>query len=233
MSLPASGPAPVCPVCLDAAPRLFIEVGARDYRRCVRCEATFLLPAQRPPVAAECAEYLLHRNDPADPGYRRFLARLAEPLCARLAPASAGLDYGCGPGPALADMLRGAGHTVRVYDPLFAPDAGVLAQRYDFVTCTEVVEHFHHPAAEFARLDALLRPGGWLGITTCFQTDDARFVGWHYRRDPTHVVFYRESTFHHLARRFGWRCHIPRKDVVLMHKPVAPGLPGDRVPAPE
>ena len=29
---------------------------------------------------------------------------------------------GCGPGPALAEMLREAGHTVATYDPLFAPD---------------------------------------------------------------------------------------------------------------
>lgn len=219
MNLPGSGSVFSCPVCLEPAPRLFIEVEGRDYRRCDTCEATFLVPAQRPSAAAERAEYRLHRNDPADARYRRFLARLAEPLCARLAAGSAGLDYGCGPGPALADMLRAAGHAVRLYDPLFAPDTGVLAQTYDFVTCTEVAEHFHDPATEFARLDALLRPGGWLGIMTCFQTDDARFAGWHYRRDPTHVVFYRESTFRFLARRFRWQCHIPGKDVVLMHKP--------------
>ena len=39
----------------------------------------------------------------------------------------------------------------------------------------------------------LVRPGGWLAVMTCFQTDDARFAGWHYRKDPTHVVFYREA----------------------------------------
>jgi cyclopropane fatty-acyl-phospholipid synthase-like methyltransferase len=66
---------------------------------------------------------------------------------------------------------------------------------YDFITCTEVVEHFHHPALEFRRLDALLKPGGWLAIQTTFQTDDARFARWNYRRDPTHVVFYRPYTF--------------------------------------
>lgn len=44
---------------------------------------------------------------------------------------------------------------------------------------------------------------------TCFQTDDARFAAWHYRRDPTHVVFYRESAFRRIAERFGWRCEVP------------------------
>jgi hypothetical protein len=54
---------------------------------------------------------------------------------------------------------------------------------------------------------------------TCFQTDDARFGSWHYRRDPTHVIFYREETMRHLADLFGWTCEIPEKDVALMRKP--------------
>lgn len=218
MDIITGAPAPRCPVCTAATVRPLATVDGRAYRRCDRCEATWLSPSQLPTADGERAEYLRHQNNPADAGYRRFLDKLAAPLLARLSPHSAGLDYGCGPGPALAAMLRQAGHAVALYDPLFQPDAAVLRCSYDFITCTEVVEHFHRPAAEFARLDALLRPGGWLGIMTCFQTDDARFAAWHYRRDPTHVVFYREHTFRHLARRLGWSCEIPAKDVVLMRK---------------
>ncbi|MEK9660939.1 MAG: class I SAM-dependent methyltransferase, partial [Alphaproteobacteria bacterium] len=132
-------------------------------------------------------------------------------------------DYGCGAAPALAAMLGEAGHRVALYDPLFRPDRAALARRYDFIACSETAEHFHDPAGEFARFDAMLRPGGWLAIMTCFQTDDARFAGWHYRRDPTHVVFYREATFRHLAVHHGWICEIPCKDVALMRKPVDAG----------
>jgi SAM-dependent methyltransferase len=213
-----AGVVPVCPVCCLGGTRAFAVVDDRRYWRCGHCEATFLDPAQCPTPARERAEYLRHRNDPADPGYRAFLARLAAPLLARLAPGAEGLDYGCGPGPALAAMLAEAGHRMSLYDPFFHPDEAALARRYDFVSCTEVAEHFHHPAAEFARLDALLRPGGWLAVMTCFQTDDARFARWHYRRDPTHVVFYREQTFRHLAAHHGWRCEVPAKDVVLLQK---------------
>lgn len=220
MSMHAPGSAAACPLCLEAAPRPFMHVDGRDYWRCDACEATFVPPAQRPEVAEERAEYLLHRNAAGDPAYRAFLSRLAEPLLQRLTQRSAGLDHGCGPAPALAMMLEAAGHTMRVWDPFFAPDPAALAQTYDFITCTEVAEHFHDPAAEFARFDRLLRPGGWLAVMTCFQTDDARFASWHYRRDPTHVVFYREATFRCIARRFGWLCEVPRKDVVLMRKPV-------------
>lgn len=216
-----AAPIPPCPVCAaPAAP--FQTIGNQRYHRCPACHARFLAPAHRPTPGDERAHYLTHENHPDDPGYRRFLDRLATPLLARLEPGAHGLDYGCGPGPALAAMLREAGHDVALYDPFFAPDPAPLADTYDFVTCTEAAEHFHHPAAEFTRLRALLRPGGWLAIMTCFQTDDDRFANWRYRMDPTHVVFYREETFHHLARHWGWSCAVPHKDVVLMQRPGAP-----------
>lgn len=208
-----------CPVCRAPALDDFLNVDRRDYWCCKACQARFLDPAQRLSREAEHAHYLLHENDPDDPRYRRFLAKLADPLLARLMPASFGLDYGCGPGPALAAMLGEAGHEVALYDPFFHPDPAPLAGTFDFITCTEVAEHFHRPADEFDRFDRLLRPGGWLAVMTCFQTDDARFANWHYRKDPTHVVFYRETTFRTIAAQRGWACEIVVKDVALMQKP--------------
>ncbi len=207
-----------CPVCRGSQFRYFMAVADRDYWRCEHCMATWLDPDQRPGPVHEKAEYDQHRNEVADPGYRAFLARLADVLIPRLAGGARGLDFGCGPGPALVAMLGEAGFQVEGYDPFYAPDERLLESRYDFITCTEVVEHLHHPAAVFDQLDDLLRPGGWLGIMTCFQTDDERFAGWHYRRDPTHVVFYREETLRRVGEQRGWRCEIPRKDVALFHK---------------
>ncbi len=213
-------PACPCPVC-GALAELFFRSSAAAYYRCGTCEARCLDPASRPSPEAEYAHYLHHENAVDDPGYRRFLARLAAPLLDRLPAGSSGLDYGCGPGPALAAMLAEAGHQVAVYDPFFAPDPAPLQRTHDFVTCTEVVEHFHDPMAEFERLRGLVRAGGWLGVMTCFQTDDSRFAGWHYRMDPTHVVFYRLATFEYLARRWGWSVVSLAKDVVLLQKPGA------------
>ncbi len=105
----------------------------------------------------ERAVYELHENSESDPGYRRFLTKLAEPLLARMEPGACGLDFGCGPGPALAKMLEEAGLAVALYDPFFYPDDRLLTQRYDFVTCTEVVEHLYQPAEVFQMLDRLLR----------------------------------------------------------------------------
>lgn len=210
---------PLCPVCHDPRPAAFGTWDGLGYWRCDTCQARGLNPAHRPDAASEKAEYDRHENHVNDPGYRRFLSKLADPLLSCLAPGSQGLDYGCGPGPALAAMLREAGHRVALYDPFYFPDTARLGETYDFVTCTEVVEHFHAPGQEFDRLGTMLRPGGWLGVMTCFQTDDARFGDWQYRKDPTHVVFYRAETFAHVAATRGWSCSLPCKDVALLQVP--------------
>jgi len=53
-----------------------------------------------------------------------------------------------------------------VYDPFFAPDPSALKRAHDFVTCTEVVEHFQQPADDWRRLLSLVKSGGWLGVMT-------------------------------------------------------------------
>jgi SAM-dependent methyltransferase len=219
----ATGSPPPCPVCADRSVGLLQSVDGRDYWRCRCCQATFLDPDQLPLAADEHAQYRLHRNAVDDPGYRSFLDRLVQPLLGRLAPASAGLDFGCGPGPALASMLAGHGHAVALYDPLFRPDAKALQREYDFVTCTEVIEHLHRPAQVFARLWTLVRPGGWLALMTAFQDDAQDFARWHYRRDPTHVVFYRRRTIEVLAASVGWSCRFPAEGVALLQRPATGG----------
>lgn len=209
----------LCPVCEMSPLDEFRVVKHQRYLRCGVCQATVMDETCRLSPEQERQIYELHDNNAADPGYRRFLSKLAEPLLARLTPGALGLDFGCGPGPALANMLRTGGMTVRLYDPYFHPAPEVLSETYDFITCTEVVEHLYEPAKVFRQLDRMLRPGGWLAVMTCFQTDDDRFDTWHYRRDPTHVVFYRAATFEWLAAAYGWVLEIPVKDVALLRKP--------------
>ncbi|MDI9246047.1 class I SAM-dependent methyltransferase [Marinobacter sp. CHS3-4] len=207
-----------CPVCEQGQPSLFQTIKSIRYNRCPVCMATLMAPECRLNSDDERAVYALHNNDPHDSGYRRFLSRLTGPLEARVPTGSRGLDFGCGPGPALATMLEEAGMVMSLYDPYFYPDTTPLERQYDFVTCTEVVEHLHQPAQVFRQLDDLIKPGGWLGIMTCFQTEDSRFANWHYRRDPTHVVFYRQSTLQWLADQYRWTLEVPAKDVALFQK---------------
>jgi hypothetical protein len=207
-----------CPLCAapDAAP--LARLHGRRYHDCTACGLVFIDAADHLDDDAERAHYLTHENDTADPGYRRFLSRLAEPLAARLAPGAQGLDYGCGPAPALARILEERGFRMAAYDPFFAPDPTPLSRRYDFVTCTEAAEHFHRPAAEFARLDALLRDDGRLGLMTELLRPDTVLERWRYARDPTHVCFYRERTLRWLAGRFGWTIEYLEGNVAIFRR---------------
>jgi SAM-dependent methyltransferase len=210
---------PPCPLCAEGAPVLYHQGRARTYWRCGRCALVFVPPAAWPDAAAEKARYDRHRNDPADEGYRRFLSRLAGPILARVAPGAEGLDFGCGPGPALAAMLEARGLTVALYDPFYAPDASALARTYDFVTATEVLEHLHRPAETLDRLFGLLRPGGWLGVMTQPVRPPEAFDAWHYARDPTHVCFYSRETFAYVGVRWRVEPEFVEEDVVLFRRP--------------
>jgi SAM-dependent methyltransferase len=194
----------------------YFEDRLRPYLQCRRCELVFVAPGNRPSRARERAEYDLHRNDVDDPAYRRFLSRLANPLLQRLPAAARGLDFGCGPGPALAAMLEEAGHRVALYDAYYQPDPGALVPGYDFICATEVVEHLHRPGEELARLWRLLAPGGVLGIMTKLVRDRAAFAGWHYKNDITHVCFFSRATWAWWADAHGARLEIIGADVILL-----------------
>jgi hypothetical protein len=211
-----------CPLCGDRRARDAGTVGERGFLACPACGLIFVERERLPTRGEERAHYGTHRNDPADAGYRAFLARLVDELSARLPPGAAGLDYGSGPGPALHLMMEERGFTVRNFDPFFAPDESALGRTYDFIACTEVAEHFSSPAEELARLDALLRPGGWLGVMTEEPPPEAELARWRYARDPTHVAFYGRPTMAWIAARHGWRLHSPRANVFLFEKPATP-----------
>ncbi|ANB03036.1 hypothetical protein ECTOBSL9_2587 [Ectothiorhodospira sp. BSL-9] len=206
-----------CPLCGKSRPWLYAHVNTSDYFLCSDCRLVWLDPVRWLSVAGEREYYASHRNDPGDAGYRAFLSRLSDALWPRLSAGARGLDYGCGPGPALSRMLEEKGFPTRYYDPVFFPDQAALTQHYDFITCSETAEHFRAPGLEFERLSALLRPGGWLGVMTGFRPADAHFPRWHYRRDPTHICFYSPDTLAWIARRHGWRLEIPTQNIALFH----------------
>lgn len=208
----------VCTLCANGAVRLG-EDRYRAYFHCPRCDLIFADPESWLDAAAEKARYDLHDNDPEDPRYRAFLERLAGPLLTRLRCGMHGLDYGCGPGPALARMLEAAGMVMATYDPFYAPGRAALERVYDFVTCTETAEHFHRPAEEWARLAGLIRPGGWLGVMTKLHPGRERLLDWHYINDATHVSFYSLVTFDWIGARWNLTMEPVGADVILMEKP--------------
>ncbi|MDA0764333.1 MAG: class I SAM-dependent methyltransferase, partial [Proteobacteria bacterium] len=162
--------------------------------------------------------YLKHNNFIKDPGYRKFLSKLSEPLKKYISINDFGLDYGCGYAPALADIFKEDGFIIDIYDPFFFPNENVFLNKYNFITCSEVFEHLFNPYDEFFKLDALLECNGYLGVMTSFMPSDQEFEDWYYRRDPTHVVFYNEKTFEVIASQMEWNLIIPSKDIIIFKK---------------
>lgn len=209
-----------CPLCGEQkAVSHLAGVAGRDYLLCGTCDLVFIPPVQQPTADEEKRRYDLHQNTPDDHGYRQFLSQLVEPLAARLPAGANGLDFGCGPTAVPALMLEEAGFRMSRYDPFYAPDRSVLERAYDFVTCTEVVEHFFQPGREWKLLMHVVKPGGWLGIMTYLRDPQMDFAGWWYPRDITHVCFYSRLTFEWLARRDGLDLEFMGKSVVLLRKP--------------
>ena len=210
---------PDCPLCNSGDCISFHADRRRTYFRCVDCRFVFVPREYHLSSAAEKAEYDLHENSPADQGYRRFLSRLFEPLSARLEPRSCGLDFGSGPGPTLSVMFEEAGHSMAIYDQFYASDERPLGVEYDFVTCTEVVEHFRNPREDLDRLWSCVRPGGLLGVMTKLVIDAAAFSNWHYKNDQTHVGFFSPETFQWLAAKWSAELEFIGRDVMIFSKP--------------
>ena len=207
-----------CIVCKSELVISFITKDRKTYWQCSHCSVKFLDQAFFIDEDAEKGRYLEHHNEIGDPAYLKFLSKLSEPLMAKLKSDDRGLDFGCGHGPALAEMLKAKGYDMDLYDPFFYPNKEIFSKKYNFITCTETAEHFFNPNKEFKTFDALLLPDAWLGVMTTFLTEDKLFENWYYRRDPTHVVFYSQKTFEVIAEQNNWQLEIPAKDIALFCK---------------
>ena len=186
---------------------------------CAECDLVFVPPPFHVDTDSERERYLSHNNQIWDRSYRQFLGKLWRELYPKLAVGMSGLDFGAGPGPALAAMMSEDGFDVAIYDPFFQPDAEALQRKYDFITCTETVEHFKRPRDEFNLLISLLRPGGWRGIMTGMLDNRDGFHGWYYHLDPTHIVFYSTTTMRWVSEWLGCTVEMPAKNVALFRKP--------------
>lgn len=127
-------------------------------------------------------------------------------------PGGAVLDYGCGNGEFVRAM-RGAGYDCFGYDPNSASESeyvnrGHEGRSYDLITLWHVFEHFSDPAAELARLTALLKPGGRLFIAVPnFEGLDSRFGRgkWFHLDLPRHVFHYGPESLERTLRAAGLR----------------------------
>lgn len=207
-----------CVVCESNLVEVFDIIDQKRFLECKVCLAKFLDKANLLNPIEEKTHYLTHQNNISDFRYRKFLSKLSIPLKTKLFKNAMGLDYGCGHGPALVDMFRSESFPMDLYDPFFFPNKFIFLKKYDFISCTETIEHFFKPSQEFNTLNLLLKEKGWLGIMTCFMPENKFFKNWYYKNDPTHVVFYCEKTFEIIAQQRNWSYEIISKDIVLFNK---------------
>ncbi|MGB3518923.1 MAG: class I SAM-dependent methyltransferase [Elainellaceae cyanobacterium] len=192
----------ICPLCLTPEPAKVSGADDRHYYLCSHCSLIFVDPGHHLSLDEERAYYGTHHNSIEQEGYVNFLNRVVKPTLAYLDNTMRGLDYGCGPGPTLSELVKRQGIDCEDYDPIFL-DAP-LRSPYDFIFATECFEHFYNPRQDIHRIHSLLKPGGVLGIMTDRWVSLDHFATWHYTTDPTHTSFYHARTFEFLCDHLGF-----------------------------
>jgi ubiquinone/menaquinone biosynthesis C-methylase UbiE len=193
----------ICKLC-GASADFFLNCSGKSYFHCRVCSAIFLSAVNYLSRQDEKKRYQEHNNDVCDPGYQKFVEPIIVKVQEKFHRESRGLDFGAGTGPVVAKLLREKGYLIKLYDPFFWNNSAVLKEKYDFIVCSETIEHFHFPAKEFKLLKSLLKPGGILFCMTDLYSENINFKKWYYKNDPTHVFFYQENTFSWIKSKIGF-----------------------------
>ncbi|MEA3493866.1 MAG: class I SAM-dependent methyltransferase [Candidatus Margulisiibacteriota bacterium] len=196
-----------CKICSNTTAIIYDGQYDQNYYYCNNCDFIFLDENKILSPDQEKKEYSFHQNNFENEGYvnmfREFIDKAINPHKAKIKTA---LDFGSGPGPVLAELLRKEGFKTDVYDKYFAPEKVYLDKKYDLITATEVFEHLKDPLETLKLLKSLLNKDGIIAITTLFHpNNDEEFKKWWYRRDSTHIAFYTPKTIERIARLVGMK----------------------------
>ena len=175
-----------------------------EYYMCNTCMALFMNPVHYLSREEEMERYLEHNNDINDPRYQNFVSPIVNCIKKNYRPENRGLDFGSGTGPVITKVLQDQGYNISTYDPYFDYKPELLKEKYDYIACCEVIEHFHNPAEEFSLLRSLLNSKGKLICMTDLYDDTIDFSRWYYKDDPTHVFFYHKKSLEWIKNNFNF-----------------------------
>jgi len=177
----------------------------KKYHQCSACQTIWMDDTFHVDQEKEKQQYDHHHNNFESTGYVKMFEDFLDYFWSDLPKnATNALDFGSGPGPVLAEILKRRGWGVDCYDKFFQPEKIYENKMYDLITCTEVLEHVADPKALLMLLKKHLRQGGIIAIMTLFHTNNSgEFLDWWYRRDPTHIIFYTPHSFEILADMCG------------------------------
>lgn len=192
-----------CILCGDQT-KLFKIWRNKEYYSCMGCKSIMLEAKYYINNIEEKERYEEHDNDVEDKGYQEFVSPIVEEVLNKYKKHDKGLDFGSGTGPVITKLLRDKEYNIKTYDPFFANYPERLEDKYDYIVCCEVIEHFHNPIEEFKLLKSLLKPGGTLYIKTKIYSEDIDFDSWSYKNDNTHVFFYHKEALEWIKRNYGF-----------------------------
>ncbi len=194
----------------------------RRFFHCPVCDLIFQERNSLPDWQDEKERYEGHENTAENEGYvkmfKEFIKKAIDPFIENPDKLQV-LEFGCGPGPVLAMLLKEKGMEVDLYDPFFYPEKVYLGEKYDLITSTEAFEHFFAPAEEIEKLVDHLKQGGILAVMTKFHENAEQFTDWWYIRDTTHVTFYSKKTFAWIAEKYDLEfLYANERDYVVLKK---------------
>ena len=194
-----------CKICSNSTRTIYDKQYDHNYFYCHNCEFIFLDDSKIISAEEEKKNYSFHENSSDNEGYvqmfRDFIDKAIKPHKNQIKTA---LDFGSGPGPVLAELLKQEGFKTDIYDKHFSPEKVYQGKKYDLITATEVFEHLEDPMITLRLLKSLLNKNGILAIMTLFHNNNVDdFKKWWYRRDATHISFYTPKTFSVIADSLG------------------------------
>lgn len=210
-----------CKICNGETRDLLVESNKRLYHICKECEFIFLDENYLVTENAEKTQYSFHNNTKENTGYVEYLERFIEEAITPYAQdVNDVLDFGCGPGPVLYELLKERYKRVDKYDPYFSPEKVFENKKYDLITSTEVFEHLKKPLEVMEFLKDHLKEGGILSLMTGFHNNNQeKFKNWWYIRDQTHICFYTPKVFQKLADLFDLKfLYTNNKNIVVLQK---------------
>jgi|AntRauTorcE11897_2_1112592.scaffolds.fasta_scaffold00001_524 hypothetical protein len=195
-----------CKICNSVTTPIINKKTNVKYHTCSYCEFTCKDEKHFVTKKEELTIYNFHNNFIYDPEYiaffKKFINKAILPYASNIIK---GLDFGSGPQPVLAELLkREYNYKMHIYDVFFAPEKVYENNKYDLVTCTEVVEHLKNPLEYFKIFKSLINNNGIIAVMTLLSPNNEKdFFDWWYIRDKTHISFFTLKTMQVIASKLG------------------------------
>ncbi|MDD2888853.1 MAG: class I SAM-dependent methyltransferase [Aliarcobacter sp.] len=188
----------ICPLCNSSSKTFYKD----EFYKCSCCGGIFRPFEKLLDNEKEKERYDSHTNDSNDLGYQNFVSPITNSILKEFSKEDIGLDFGCGKDSPIVKILRSNEYKIFEYDPYFYDDKKALEQKYDYIACCEVIEHFYNPKKEFELLKNLLKDSGVLYLMTGIYRENIDFSKWWYKNDLTHVFIFQEQTFEWIKKEF-------------------------------